>query len=174
MYKARGVSSGEIAAVKIMEAVVDKEEDIRSELNVFNNHSSHPNIVKFIGAFLKKDQAADDQLWIVMEVRCMCTWMTKPPLYYIHNKNYYNVYVLQYCAAGSVTDLVKSMKEQGECLGEDVISYILREVLAGVCYLHSSCIIHRDIKGQNVLLTSDAQVKLIDFGNNNKNRACEN
>ena len=56
------------------------------------------------------------------------------------------------------------MKEQGESLGEDVISYILREVLAGVCYLHSSCIIHRDIKGQNVLLTSNAQVKLIDFG----------
>lgn len=56
------------------------------------------------------------------------------------------------------------MKEQGESLGEDLISYILREVLAGVCYLHSSCIIHRDIKGQNVLLTSNAQVKLIDFG----------
>lgn len=68
MYKARGVSSGETAAVKIMEAVVDKEEDIKSELNVFNNYSRHPNIVNFIGAFLKKDQAADDQLWIVMEV----------------------------------------------------------------------------------------------------------
>lgn len=68
MYKARAVSNGETAAVKIMEAVVDKEEDIKSELNVFNNHSRHPNIVNFIGAFLKKDQAVDDQLWIVMEV----------------------------------------------------------------------------------------------------------
>ena len=65
------MSSGETAAVKIMEAVVDKEEDIKSELNVFNNHSRHPNIVNFIGAFLKKDQAADDQLWIVMEVRSL-------------------------------------------------------------------------------------------------------
>ena len=68
VYKAKSTSSGEIAAVKIMEAVVDKEEDIRSELNVFNNHSSHPNIVNFMGAFLKKDQVVDDQLWIVMEV----------------------------------------------------------------------------------------------------------
>lgn len=63
-----------------------------------------------------------------------------------------------------MTDLVKSMKEQGESLPESVIAYILREVLAGICYLHSSLIIHRDIKGQNVLLTSDARVKLIDFG----------
>ena len=68
VYKARGVLSGETAAVKIMEAVVDKEEDIKSELNVFTNHSRHSNIVKFIGAFLKKDPTSDEQLWIVMQV----------------------------------------------------------------------------------------------------------
>ena len=68
MYKARAVKSGFTAAVKIMEAVVDKEEDIKSELNVFTHHSQHPNIVKFIGAFLKKDPVSDDQLWLVMEV----------------------------------------------------------------------------------------------------------
>ena len=79
-------------------------------------------------------------------------------------KSGYELANVQYCAAGSVTDLVKSMKEQGESLDESVIAFILREVLAGISYLHSSCIIHRDIKGQNVLLTSDAQVKLIDFG----------
>lgn len=60
--------SGETAAVKIMEAVVDKEEDIKSELNVFTSHSHHSNIVQFIGAFLKTDPTSDDQLWIVMEV----------------------------------------------------------------------------------------------------------
>ena len=70
----------------------------------------------------------------------------------------------QYCSAGSVTDLVKEMKEKGEKLSEDIISYILREVLAGLSYMHSACILHRDVKGQNVLLTSDARVKLIDFG----------
>ena len=60
--------SGETAAVKIMEAVVDREEDIKSELNVFTNHSRHSNIVEFIGAFLKKDPTSDEQLWIVMQV----------------------------------------------------------------------------------------------------------
>lgn len=53
----------------MMEVVLDKEEDIKAELNVFQNHSHHPNIVDFYGAFVKKNISADDQLWIVMEVR---------------------------------------------------------------------------------------------------------
>ena len=55
-----------------MEAILDKEEDIKAEMNVFENHSHHPNIVNFFGAFIKKDVLADDQLWIVMEVRPPC------------------------------------------------------------------------------------------------------
>ena len=60
-------SLGDIAAVKVMEAVLDKEEDIKAELNVFENHAHHPNIVDFYGAFLKRS-SLDDRLWIVMEV----------------------------------------------------------------------------------------------------------
>lgn len=60
--------AGEIAAIKVMEAVLDKEEDIKAELNVFQCHAHHPNIVDFYGAFVKRTDFADDHLWIVMEV----------------------------------------------------------------------------------------------------------
>lgn len=60
--------------------------------------------------------------------------------------------------AGSVTDLVKSTK--GQSLKEEWIAYISREILRGLSYLHSNKVIHRDIKGQNVLLTDNAEVKL--------------
>ena len=71
VFKAHNLQTGELGAIKVMEAVLDKEEDIKAELNVFENHSHHPNIVNFFGAFVKKDPLADDQLWIVMEVCIM-------------------------------------------------------------------------------------------------------
>lgn len=69
---------------------------------------------------------------------------------------------MEYCGAGSVTDLVKSTKTHS--LKEEWIAYISREILRGLNHLHRNKIIHRDIKGQNVLLTDDAEVKLVDFG----------
>jgi len=68
VFKARSLKTGQVAAVKVMEAVLEKEDDIRAELNVFEYHAHHPNIVNYYGAFVKRDSIADDQLWIAMEV----------------------------------------------------------------------------------------------------------
>ena len=68
VYKGRHLSTGDVAAVKVMDAVLDKEEDIKAELNVLEKHSSHPNIVTYFGSYLKRDSIADDRIWLVMEV----------------------------------------------------------------------------------------------------------
>uniref|UniRef100_A0A673IAW9 non-specific serine/threonine protein kinase n=1 Tax=Sinocyclocheilus rhinocerous TaxID=307959 RepID=A0A673IAW9_9TELE len=70
--------------------------------------------------------------------------------------------VMEFCGAGSITDLVKNTK--GNTLKEEWIAYISREILRGLAHLHAHHVIHRDIKGQNVLLTENAEVKLVDFG----------
>lgn len=68
---------------------------------------------------------------------------------------------MEFCGGGSV-DMV--FKVLGRPLPESLIAYICREVLSGLVYLHAHHKIHRDIKGGNVLLTEDGDVKLADFG----------
>ncbi|XP_063059491.1 misshapen-like kinase 1 isoform X4 [Engraulis encrasicolus] len=135
VYKGRHVKTGQLAAIKVMDVTEEEEEEIKAEINMLKKYSHHRNIATYYGAFVKKSPPGhDDQLWLVME----------------------------FCGAGSVTDLVKNTK--GNSLKEDWIAYICREILRGLSHLHAHKVIHRDIKGQNVLLTENAEVKLVDFG----------
>uniref|UniRef100_A0A8C3AXY8 non-specific serine/threonine protein kinase n=1 Tax=Cyclopterus lumpus TaxID=8103 RepID=A0A8C3AXY8_CYCLU len=135
VYKGRHVKTGQLAAIKVMDVTGDEEEEIKAEINMLKKYSHHRNIATYYGAFVKKNPPGmDDQLWLVME----------------------------FCGAGSITDLIKNTK--GNTLKEEWIAYVCREILRGLTHLHQHKVIHRDIKGQNVLLTENAEVKLVDFG----------
>ena len=62
---------------------------------------------------------------------------------------------------GALTDMIC---DGYEIIPEKVCAYILKQVLLGLDFLHSKSIIHRDIKSDNILFTSDGQIKLADFG----------
>ncbi|KFV18649.1 Mitogen-activated protein kinase kinase kinase 2, partial [Tauraco erythrolophus] len=67
---------------------------------------------------------------------------------------------MEYMPGGSIKDQLKSYG----ALTENVTRKYTRQILEGVHYLHSNMIVHRDIKGANILRDSAGNVKLGDFG----------
>lgn len=68
---------------------------------------------------------------------------------------------MEYCGAGSVSDIMRLRKKT---LQEDEIATILSDTLKGLEYLHLRRKIHRDIKAGNILLNNEGHAKLADFG----------
>uniref|UniRef100_A0A8C2J751 non-specific serine/threonine protein kinase n=1 Tax=Cyprinus carpio TaxID=7962 RepID=A0A8C2J751_CYPCA len=136
VYKVVSKKDGSQAAVKVLDPINDVDEEIEAEYNILRSLSNHPNVVKFFGMFYKSDELSGGQLWLVLEL----------------------------CNGGSVTDLIKGLLMRGKRLEEPIISYILYGALLGLQHLHNNRIIHRDVKGNNILLTTDGGVKLVDFG----------
>ena len=68
--------------------------------------------------------------------------------------------ILEYMELGSLADKVRRFGT----FGESVLHVYMREVLLGLAYLHEQGVVHRDIKGANILTTKGGHVKLADFG----------
>jgi mitogen-activated protein kinase kinase kinase len=67
---------------------------------------------------------------------------------------------LEYVPGGSVATMLINYGP----LGEGLVSNFVRQILTGLAYLHSKDIIHRDIKGANILVDNKGSVKISDFG----------
>lgn len=68
---------------------------------------------------------------------------------------------MEYVEGGSLASILKKL---GGPLPEALVSKFVKQVLSGLIYLHSQGVVHRDIKGANILTAKDGEVKLADFG----------
>ncbi|CZT45212.1 related to septation (sepH) gene [Rhynchosporium secalis] len=68
--------------------------------------------------------------------------------------------ILEYCENGSLHSICKSYGK----FPENLVGVYMTQILLGLQYLHDQGVIHRDIKGANILTTKDGKVKLADFG----------
>lgn len=118
-----------------MESINDVIEEIEEEYLILRDLATHPNLPEFYGIYLKRTEE-ENQVWLILEL----------------------------CSNGSVTDLVKSLIRLGLKLDENIIAYILKHTINGLEHLHRNHVMHRDVKGHNILITEECFIKLIDFG----------
>jgi serine/threonine protein kinase len=68
---------------------------------------------------------------------------------------------VEYMNGGSLTDFIYQYSKK---IPENVIAYILQQVLIGLLALHSKKQLHRDLKSDNLLFNTGGEIKLADFG----------
>ena len=89
----------------------------------------------------------------------------------------YYFLVTEYCNGGGLSDCLEyHINQYHKPFSEEVVQYLMRQIVSGIRYLHSKHILHRDIKLDNILVKFDteedkqkknmlkAKVKIIDFG----------
>ncbi|KAF7363473.1 STE11-like protein [Mycena sanguinolenta] len=80
-------------------------------------------------------------------------------LYSSLDDDYLNIF-LEYVPGGSVTALLRNYG----AFEEPLVKNFVRQILQGLIYLHERDIIHRDIKGANILVDNKGGIKISDFG----------
>ena len=113
---------------------------------------------------LKPDMEMSDVKKLMSEVKTMaglqhpqiveyygCTYDTE-----CHQLNIF----MEYVVGGSVGKMVRDLRE---VLCVPTAQNYIAQILTGVAFLHSRSIIHRDLKGDNILISGEG-IKLSDFG----------
>ena len=160
MHRAVHLRTNTVVAIKIVPIENDLEDIVR-EVTVMNGLDS-TYIVHLFGSYLK-----DANLWVRGEHAHTHRALSAPPrpappraapmLSAAARRAHSAQMVMEYCAAGSVSDIIKTCKIT---LTEAQIATICKDALLGLQYLHERRKIHRDIKAGNILLTAAGESKL--------------
>ena len=105
----------------------------------------------------------------------IATWLNHPNVVqmFYYGKEGGDLYlVMEYVEGHDLMRLVKMAHQTGERIPYGIAVYVIQELLKGLDYAHRKTsptgdaldIVHRDVSPQNVLISSDGAVKLVDFG----------
>ena len=148
--------TGSQLAVKIVEKWEENLAEVLGELRVLREHSLHPNIPHLQAAY-----------------RCTAVHYLLLLIFYLNRCNGSVWFCMELCSNGAVSELSTALVRQGRRLNEDQVEhsiqqvqadlsvqvgYIVKEVLHALVYLQQHGVVHRDVKGSNILLTESCEV----------------
>ena len=78
-------------------------------------------------------------------------------------QNTFNI-VMEYCDGLDLRKYINEHRESGKPIDEPLIYYFIIDICLGLKEIHSQNLIHRDLKPDNLFITSDEKIKIGDFG----------
>jgi len=133
-FAAADTQSGVPAAVKVIDTRRMRLEAIQKECAILE-HLEHANVIKVLGHGTGRKSSGQSHLYFIF---------------------------MELASGGELFDQV--IDRGANAMSEATARNFMRQLLAGVEHCHSRGIAHRDLKLENVLLTKDGVVKVIDFG----------
>ncbi len=128
----------------------------------FDRQTQTKRVLLFIPESITNDSEA---MSTIREEAALIRWLDHPHiarLYDFHSGARYHYFELEYVPGKNLRQ--KKMVEAHKRLSENIVKWLGIQVLDALEYAHNNNILHRNLNPQNIVLTADGKVKLIDFG----------
>ncbi|XP_074031874.1 LOW QUALITY PROTEIN: cyclin-G-associated kinase [Leptinotarsa decemlineata] len=139
VFVAQDVATGKDYALKrLLAADEEAKSNIIREINILKRISGHPNIIQYLSAsFIDKSQTQHGQSEFLL--------------------------VTELCPGGSLVDILEA---RSNAFDAETVTRIFYQTCKAVAHLHSQVppVVHRDLKIENLLISSENTIKLCDFG----------
>lgn len=124
-------------------------------------HNNNFYAIKRMDKELLKDTRQLDNIYnesLILQDACMCPFIIK--FYHTIESDSYIFIVMEYIEGGELFFYIKKYKY----FTEEIVKFFIAETIIALKHLHDKDILYRDLKPENLLISSKGHIKLADFG----------